>query len=391
MAKKQSAKVKNIRTKARKKQTTLFSHVVSSLVTVSSHAHTGKRAPHRHTSHGILLVGLILTGILLFSNLGILRAYGASSASPTVTVNVYGAPPTEGAEITFPDTDTITDYQYVDVKGTCPDQTLVAIYRNGDFAGSSLCDTGAFTVTVQLVSGSNVLQAQNYDGVNQPGPASNQIVVTYNAPVTPTTPTGPTSTSTDVATTPQQVVKNPTPPTPTPTAPQPSENPCFNVNTQATGPASGPLISVGCIMRNIYAGETLSLPLAIKGGFAPYALSVEWGDDKKDMLTVLNSDQRTLEHTYSISGYHQIVLSATDSKGMTARTQTVVTINGTSTGAPVTPVEKITDNAKSAWVNASVPLYIAALTLALGIWVGEIIQRVAHKGKSSHNKPLHKV
>lgn len=379
MTKKRSIATK--KTSARsKKQKVLFHHVVSSLVTVSPHSHTGKRAPHRHTSHGFLLLALLFTGVLLFSNLGILHAYGlSSSGSATITANIYGAPPTEGATITFPDTNTVTDYKYIQVSGTCPDQTLVAIYRNGDFAGSTICDTSAFNVTVQLVAGNNVLQAQNYDGANQPGPTTPQIVVTYNEPVTPPstgTPGGTTPESTEVATTKPQVPKNPNPVTPTPTAPQPSANPCFNTNATSTTQTNGPLISVGCIYRNIFAGETLALPVTIKGGLAPYALIADWGDSKQDLVTFHDNNEHMLEHTYAIAGFHQISLKVTDSNGITAQTQTVVTVNGTTTPAPVTPGDKIVDTAKSVWVNASVPLYIAAVALALGFWIGEIFQRV---------------
>ena len=220
MTKKRTVATKKTSAKT-KQQKTVFHHVISSLVTVSPHAHTGKRAPHRHTSHGFLLLALLFTGVLLFANLGVLRVYGMeSSGSATITANIYGAAPTEGAVITFPSTNTTTDYKYVQVSGTCPDQTLVAIYRNGDFASSTLCDSGTFSVTVQLVAGDNVLQAQDYDGVNQPGPTTPQIVVTYTPPVVPPTPTTPTE-PTAVATTKTQVTPNPTPTTPTPTAPPP--------------------------------------------------------------------------------------------------------------------------------------------------------------------------
>lgn len=387
MPKKTPIAKKRITSTSRKKPT-IIHHVASSLVTVSPHSHTGKRAPHRHTSHGFLLLALLFTGVLLFANLGILRAYGlSSSGSATITANIYGAAPTEGAEITFPATNTITDYKYLQVNGTCPDQTLVAIYRNGDFASSTLCDSGSFSVTVQLVPGDNVLQAQDYDGVNQPGPTTPQIVVTYNAPVTPPTPPANGSESTAVATTKTQVKTNPTPTTPAPTAPQPSANPCFNTNTKASSQTNGPIISVGCIYRNIYAGETLALPLSINGGTAPYALSSDWGDSKQDLITLRDNNEHTLEHTYAIAGFHQITLKVTDSNGITGEAQTVVTINSTSTGAPVSPADKVADTAKSLWVNASVPLYIAAVTLALGFWIGEIFQRIMlnrHKFGGGH-------
>lgn len=370
----------------RKKQKPFFHHVISSLVTVAPHSHTGKRAPHHHTSHGFLLIALLFTGILLFSNLGVLRAYGLTSdGSVNVSVSIYGDPPTEGAVILFPETDTETDHRYIAVTGTCPDQTLVSIYRNGDFAGSTICDADEFSVTIQLVADTNVLQAQNYDGANQPGPTTSQVVITYNPPV-PTQLSVNPEVDAEVATTPDHVKKDPTPVIPAPTAPQPSANPCFNLDAKTSSQANGPMISVGCIHRNIYAGETLSLPLLIKGGQAPYALSIDWGDGKQDLLSISDSSERSLEHTYSVSGFHQITLNATDVLGATARTQTVVSINGTE--APITGIEKIVDTAKSVWINAPVPLYVTAVTLVLGFWIGDIFNRFWGKPKlpGSHHK-----
>jgi len=223
MAKKQTTTQKktivNKKSKASlKKKPTILQHAVSSLISVAPHSHTGKRAPHRHTSHGFLLLALIFTGVLLFSNLGVLRAYAETHSIPgsvTVTTSYYGTAPTEGANITFPTTNRTTTHKFIFVIGTCPDQTLVAVYNNGNFAGSTVCDTGKFYVIIQLAEGTNVIQAQNYDGMNQPGPTTAQIVVSYVKPVVAaTTLSDPVK---DAATTDAQVPANPTPITPTPT------------------------------------------------------------------------------------------------------------------------------------------------------------------------------
>jgi hypothetical protein len=389
MAKKQTTNKKTPASASKKKQLSLWHHIGLSLTSTAPVSHTGKKAAHKHTSHGFLLSALILTGALLFSNLGVLHAYAATSAgSVTVSANVSGAPPTVGAEITFPATNTTTANKYVEVKGICPEQTLVAIYRNGHFAGSALCSGGEFVVTTQLVAGTNVLQAQNYDGLNQPGPTTPQVIITYNEPITP-----PTTPAADTATNSTQTPLNPTPVTPTPVAPQPSENPCFTLTTQSDRQSNGPLIQVGCVHRNIYIGETLGLPVSLTGGIAPYALAANWGDNKQDLVAVTNNESRTLSHTYTASGYYQIVLNATDSNGLTARTQTVVSVDGDPTVAPVSGIEKIINTAQAIWVNAPVPLYVAVVTLAIGFWVGDIFQRVnlaRTKTSGSHRKQLRK-
>jgi len=140
---------------------------------------------------------------------------------------------------------------------------------------------------------------------------------------------------------------------------------------------------VGCVQRNIFAGQTLTLPLSINGGIAPFAVAVEWGDDQKNLVTFLDGNEHTLEHTYAIGGYHQIVLNATDSNGDSSHIQTVVSINGTTAATPISGFQKIIDAAQSVWVNAPVPLYVAATTLAVGFWVGDIFQRLTFM----HTKP----
>lgn len=359
------------------KRSGLKSHVVASLLSTASHAHTGKKVQHRHTSHGFLLLALILTGALLFSNLSVLQAYGITRAgSVNVSVNVYGTAPTVGATITFPTTNSQTTYQFVDVTGTCPDQTLVVVYRNGLSAGSAVCTGGTFSITTQLLEGVNTLQAQNYDGMNQAGPTTSQVIVEYLAPIVPVEPTpNPTTPPpTPIATTDKQV-KPVSKPIKVSSTPDPAENPCFDLDDSKKIVSDSPVISVGCIHRNVFVGETLSLPVMIQGGFVPYALSVEWGDGEDDLVAIVDNKKRILQHVYSTGGFREIKLRTTDSSGASAIIQTVVSVNGNAAGAPVSRIDKVVENAKSVWIDAPVPLYIAAVTLALGFWVGDIFQR----------------
>lgn len=374
--------------KAPPKQRGFHHHVIASLASTAPHAHTGKRAAHRHTSHGFLLIALILTGALLFSNISVLRAYGVTQAgSVNVSVNVYGTAPTQGADITFPSTNTRTQLKQLEVRGTCPDQTLVSLYRNGLFSGSTVCAASSFSIVTDLSPGVNVLQAQNYDGMNQAGPATPQVVIEYDEPLTPPSTANPNP---PVAQTESQLTQTDVPIV-APQTPSPPENPCFEPTT-STATTSSPMIKVGCIYRNIFAGETLSLPLAIEGGTAPFALSVDWGDTNRDLVAILDNKKRTLQHTYATSGFYQIYLEATDSVGASAQVQTVVSVNGDSTIEPISSVEKILDAAESVWVDAPVPLYFAAVALAVGFWIGDIFQRIAlAKNARSNGGKRHKL
>lgn len=354
-------------------------HIAASLVSIAPHPHTGRAIHHRHTSHGILFIALIFTGILLFNNLGTLRAFGLQgSDSTTITVNISGNPPTTGADITFPTTNTTTKSPQIQVTGTCPPSLLVATYNNGIFAGSSVCaGDGTYATTIQLIVGVNILQSQDYDGLNQAGPATAQVTITREqvpVPVSTTNPEIPV-----IATTSTDIQADPTPPV-TPPAPQPTVNPCFDTSkTDALDPAN-PTIIANCIKRSVFTGDTITVPIRVTGGTAPYALSIDWGDGTTELKTVLDTEYHNYEHTYKTAGIIGVSLKTTDAKGITSYLQTVVQVNGsTNPAATTSPFTNITNGLGTVWTEAPVPLYIAAVTLVLGFWVGDVFQRLFSK------------
>lgn len=356
-------------------------HIAASLVSIAPHPHTGRSLHRRHTSHGALFVVLAITGVLLFNNLGALRAFGLqSSGSATVTVNISGDPPTLGADIVYPTTNTTTKSPQIQVTGTCPPNLLVATYSNGIFVGSSVCsNAGEYATVIQLVVGVNILQSQDYDGLNQPGPVTAQVVITreQDPVVTPTTPDPEVPIT---ATAPVDIAPNPTPPVVAPIAPQPTVNPCFDTSkTDALDPEN-PTIIANCIKRSVFTGDTVSLPIRITGGTKPYALWIDWGDGTTDLKTVLNTDYHNYEHTYKTAGIFVIKLKTTDAKGVTSFLQTVVQVNGSATpGTTTSAFTNFTNGLGTIWTEAPVPLYVAAVTLVLGFWVGDIFQRVFAK------------
>lgn len=370
------------RTSKKITRSSLASHAVTSLLSVAPHIHTGRSLHRTHTSHGALLVALLLTGVLLFSNLGALKAYGVTSnGSHTVTVNVAGAPPATGADITYPTHNSITKSPLIEVKGTCEPETLVATYNDGTFAGSSICTIdGDYATTIQLHVGVNILQSQNYDALNQPGPVTNQVTITREADpvVTPEEPIGAPIIP-EIATTPTDIAVNPIPPVTTP-ATQPAENPCYQIPKTSDRASTAPIIFVSCVDRTIFANETLSLPVIISGGVAPFALSIDWGDGVTDLKSVADNAYYTYQHIYLQTGSVSVTLRTTDSKGSVSFLQTVVQVNG----APATTGStfgNITSGLSNIWTEAPVPLYFAALALVLGFWIGDIFQRYFNSKK----------
>lgn len=381
MATKQRSKTNR---KAVKRQP-FHSHVASSLTATAEHKHSGKRIHSKHTSHGFLLIMLLITGVLLFSNLGALKAFGVSQAgSLNVSANVLGTPPSEGALITFPITNTETSSPLLEVSGTCPAQTLVSIYNNGTFAGSAVCSTDdVFAITITLMPGNNILQAQNYDGLNQPGPATPQHLIVYKPIPTQNQPAVINKTNSLAS------VVNPV--TPQPQAPQPTKSPCYEnleKRSSASISSTAPIISIGCIHRNIFPGEELTLLYSVNGGSAPYAVNIVWNDGNDNLQSILNSDIQRLKHTYSKPGTYAVTLYTTDAKGNKSQIQSVVIVNG-DPAAGSGSTSTIINDIKQLWVEAPVPLYIAAVLLALGFWIGDVFQRFSASQSLRKSKKRH--
>ncbi len=352
-----TAKVTRRKSLPKSKKIAVSTHVKASLRYVAPHKHTGKRLAHKQTSHGVLLIILILAGIILLLNLATLRASGLSG-NVDVSLTVPAPPPTTGVHITSPTDGSRVTTSLVTVSGTCPTGNLVAIYRNGVSAGSTICtDQSTFSLPVQLQPGLNVLQAQNYDALNQPGPSTSQISVTYIAPL-----------SNNAATPAADQLPSP--------VPQPSASPCY-LNNQQVPQGHALILLVPCITRSVYVGENLSLPVTITGGIKPYALYVDWGDTTTTELFSFASDGRQfLAHTFATSGIKTIQLRLADSTGNSYRIQTVVQVDGTTAVPASSPLQGVGNTLQQVWVEASVPVYWSVVALFAGFWIGDIFQRV---------------
>lgn len=356
--------------KSVKSKTGLRHHLRATLTYTAEHKHTGKRLPHRHTSHGLLLLILIAAGIILFLNFAVMKAAGITiSNGVTVSLTVPGAPPTEGAVITSPQHQSRVTQALLRIEGTCPVDTYVSIFRNGEHAGSVACASpGTFRLTVQLAEGNNTLQAQNYDNLDQPGPTTPQITIEY----VPDEPDEQPALNAS-----EDIVVVPT--IPVAEMPQPTESSCEASSTPTT--TDELIVSVPCITRNIFVGEKLQLPVFISGGIPPYALSVDWGDESGIELHSLNTAGRhVLSHTYLSPISRALSLKAADAKGKSYQIQSVIVVNGDAGAAALVdgddnPVTSFFNSVARNWIEASVPVYWAIVAIFLGFWVGDLFQR----------------
>lgn len=238
--------------------------------------HTGKIRHHRHTSYGSLVVVLVLVCILLAaaSRSVALAAADPVTGSNTVHAVVPGPTPTTPPVITnIPTGTTYTNNDPVTVSGTCPNGTLIKIFKNEVLAGTTLCQNGRFSLQIDLFLGSNTLIVRAYNNLDNSGPESAPVVVTKTL---------------------------------------------AGINLSEVGRQL--FVTTEVYFKGVNVGEILSWPLTIGGGQAPYAISVAWGDGTTDLISRGTEGTFTIQHAYQEpgngdKGSYNVTIMVTDAAG----------------------------------------------------------------------------
>lgn len=302
------------------------------------HHHSGKLRPHEHTSYAPLFALLAAVGLLL----GVYTTYASPRPDPIAgTTGLSGTmpanPPKVGATISLPLPGTTFQTSPVSVSGTCPKNILVQLYKNDIFAGSSPCsEQGTFAMEIDLMYGANELIARVYDDLNQPGPDSNKVPVTYNA----TFPTGSFSTALDFG-------------------------------------GAQLLLNTDAVFRGTFPKEDLVMPISILGGQAPYAVNIQWGDNSNKMIPRANNGDFNASHIYDKPGTYQVSMQATDAQGRVAFLTVAAIVNGQpdsaaggTTGSTATGVTGVPAQLLALW-----PLYTSLVAVVISFWLGERRER----------------
>ncbi|MEO6513790.1 MAG: hypothetical protein ABIR37_03810 [Candidatus Saccharimonadales bacterium] len=243
------------------------------------------------------------------------------SSSAGLEGTIAGPPPTTPATISIPSNGQTVSSTPITVSGLCKTGLLVKIFSNNVFVGSTLCANGSFSLKVDLFSGANDLVARVYDALDQAGPDSNVVRVTFN------------------------------------------DAQFAQFGTRVT-------------LSSIYArkgaapGQTLTWPITLSGGLAPYAVSVDWGDGKPStLLSKSFADSFDITHIYDNAGVYDVVIKATDANGVSAFLQLVgvgtgqvsgKTSTGASSGGATTTKNQI----------ILIPLLVILPLLAVAFWLG---------------------
>lgn len=206
---------------------------------------------------------------------------GSQSTDIGIQGEIPSAPPVRGPTIAVPSNGASFTSVPITVSGTCPSGLLIKVFSNNVFMGSTICSNGSYSVQISLFAGQNSLTAIDYDALNQSGPTSNTVNVTYN-------------------------------------------------NAQYAQYGTQLTLSSNYAELGAAPGSELIWPIIINGGTGPYAVSVDWGDGTAPVLiSEVHEGSFNITHTYQVSGVYKVIVKATDNHGETAILQLV----GQATGA----------------------------------------------------------
>jgi hypothetical protein len=266
----------------------------------------------------ITLLLVVFLPVLVFA-----QSYPPQTQSGGVGIEgkISAPPPTQAPTIVSPANGRVFSALPVTVSGWCPNNLLVKVFKNDVFSGSAMCRNSSYAIDIDLFSASNQLIARVYDALDQAGPDSNKVTVTFHDSVNPGN----------------------------------IENRVFITSNYAR--------------KGSNPNELLTWPIIITGGTPPYAISVDWGDGTtNDLYTATSPGQFDIKHKYSQSGTYRALIKATDKNNSTAYLQLVAISNGKANEQAVAGVaaSKQTGQTVILWQPAAIAIPLVLTTFWLG-------------------------
>jgi hypothetical protein len=234
---------------------------------------------------------------------------------------ISAPPPTQAPTIVSPSNGRVFSTLPITVSGWCPNNLLIKVFKNNVFSGSAMCRNSSYSIDIDLFSASNELIARAYDALDQAGPDSNKVTVTFHDSVNPAN----------------------------------IENRVFLTSNYARKGAN--------------PNDLLVWPIIITGGSPPYAISVDWGDGTtNDLYTALSPGQFDIKHKFTQSGTYRALIKATDRNGSTAYLQLVAICNGKATDQAVAGAAATKQSGKTIilWQPAAIAVPLVLSTFWLG-------------------------
>ncbi len=260
----------------------------------------------------------------------------ASNSPVSGKVSVYAvvpAPrPSTAPVITTPANGQSFSANPITMSGACPRGAFVKVFTNGVMAGSTTCSAnGQFTLQIDLVVGQNALTATAFNIDDESGPTSNAINVTLTAP------------------------------------------------SGGLGFSQELLLQSANYYRGAAPGVAIVWPITLLGGVSPYAVGIDWGDGKHDLLTRTAPGPFSLTHTYAGPGGYlgtwPLIIRATDAAGHSAYLQVTSIVNAPNgTVSTATAGTQPLNRLLIMW-----PIWILMILVVVAFWLGEWRERLKLK------------
>jgi hypothetical protein len=269
---------------------------------------------------GLIIVAACVLTAPLVSALG--SQQNPQSGTLGFEGTVPGNPPTAAATIAVPSSGQTFTSTPVSVSGLCQTGLLIKIFANNVFVGAVQCAGGSYSLQVDLFSGTNELVARDYDNLDQQGPDSNMVSVTFN-------------------------------------------------DAQYAQFGSRVTLSSNYARQGVDPGTTLTWPLILSGGTGPYALSVDWGDGSgAGLKSVSFPGVVNVSHVYNQAGVYTIVAKTTDANNTSAYLQLVGVANGPISGALSSSSSKTSASSSGKSVIVWQPMVAALPVILIAFWLG---------------------
>jgi len=266
----------------------------------------------------LLSIAAVQLGIVVFAIVPAAAVTNPQTGSLGLEATIPSAPPQKAATIATPSNGAVFSSIPITVSGLCQTGLLIKVFSNNVFVGSTMCTNNSYELQVDLFSGRNDIVTRVYDALDQAGPDSNVVSVTFN-------------------------------------------------DAQFISFAARVGLTSDYARRGANPGEELDWPITINSGTPPYAVSVDWGDGKPaDLQSLAFADTITLKHTYDVAGTYHIIVKVSDSKGTTAFLQLVGVANGAIQGANASSKTPTLTKTVVLWW----PLVIFMPLLLAAFWLG---------------------
>jgi hypothetical protein len=307
-----------------------------------------KKLDNQRIVKSVISLVFIAVFILLFHPL-LAHAYvpppavNPQNTAVGLTGTISSPPPSVAATIDIPLNGQVFTTLPIQVQGICQSGLLIKLYINGVFVGAAQCVNSSYSITTALFNGINNLVVEDFDSLNQEGPPSNTVTVTFNNP---------------------------------------------NV-----GAGVGITLTSNYAKLGVSPGSTMSWPIIVSGGDPPYAVSIDWGDGKPaQLLSEANPGTFNISHVYSNSGIYTILIKVTDTQGNLAYLQLVGVANGPAAQASSTTKLNSSSNSptKSKISDKTLFILIALIIAALlsTFWLGSKHKLASIKRKLENGEEL---